>query len=265
MPSPSFKVESPVQLADLDAGYCEGRTQEETESLTQAYCKKIGELQRKLYAQGSRGLLIIFQGMDASGKDGVARKLLSAVDPAGLSLTSFKAPTRTEKEHDYLWRVHQAVPAYGQFGVWNRSHYEDILVPRVLQWLPKKVWQARHEQINAFEKLLVDNNYLILKFYLNITKEEQAKRLQQRMKEPHKQWKFEAADFEMRQYWDQFVEAYEEIFARCSTPYAPWYVIPSNRKWYRNFAVSRIVCETLESIHLTWPKPKMDFSQYELE
>ncbi len=265
MPSPSFKVESSVQLADMDPGYCEKRTQEETEPLTHTYCQRIGELQRKLFAHSRRGLLVIFQGMDAAGKDGVTRKVLSHVDPTGMALTSFKAPTRTEKEHDYLWRVHQAVPAYGQFGVWNRSHYEDILVPRVLKWVPKEVWKRRHDQVNAFEKILVENDYVILKFFLHIGKEEQARRLRQRINEPHKNWKFEVADLEMREHWDDFMQAYEEIFARCSPSHAPWYIIPANRKWFRNYLVSKIVCETLESLKLSWPKPREDLSQYFIE
>lgn len=262
MPNPPFKVTSPVKLADIDPSFCNGQSQEETEPKTQEYCQKIGELQRKLFAHSHRGILVVLQGLDAAGKDGATRRLLSHIDPTGMSLTSFKAPTRTEKEHDFLWRVHQAMPPYGAFGVWNRSHYEDILVPRVLKWVPAKVWKRRHDHINAFEQYLTENNYIILKFYLHISKDEQAKRLKQRLNEPHKQWKFEAADLEMREHWDDFIQAYEEIFERCSPKHAPWYIIPANRKWYRNYLMSKIVYETLESLNLSWPEPSVDLGQY---
>lgn len=262
MAKPLFKVTGPVRLAEIDPSFCEDRNQEETEPKTLEYCQRIGEYQRKLYAHSHRGVLIVLQGMDAAGKDGVTRKVLSLVDPTGMSLTSFKAPTRTEKEHDFLWRVHQAVPPYGSFGVWNRSHYEDVLVPRVLNWIPEKVWKRRHNHINAFEQILIENDYLILKFYLHISKEEQAKRLRQRLNQPHKHWKFEAADLEMREHWDDFIQAYEEIFAKCSPKHAPWHIIPANRKWYRNYLICKIVCETLESLNLNWPEPPENLSQY---
>lgn len=265
MATAPFRVTGPVKLSEIDPSFCEKKRQNEIEAETAKYCEQIGDIQRRLFAHSHRGVLVLFQGMDAAGKDGATRKLLSNIDPTGLIVTSFKAPTRTEKEHDFLWRVHQAVPPYGAFGVWNRSHYEDILVPRVLKWVPKEVWSRRHDHINAFEKILTENGYILFKFYLHISKEEQANRLRKRLNEPHKNWKFEPADLEMREHWDEFMAAYEEIFARCSPPGAPWHIIPANRKWYRNYLVTKTVCETLQGLNLSWPEPAVNLSEYFVE
>lgn len=183
------------------------------------------------------------------------------MNPSGVEFTAFKVPCAEEKAHDFLWRVHKALPRHGNIGVWNRSHYEEVLVVRVLNLAPKDVSQKRYDQINAFEKILTGNGYHILKFFLHISKKEQAVRLQDRLDDPAKQWKFAAADVEMRKLWDDFHQAYEDMLNRCSTRHAPWYVVPADRNWYRDYVVASTVCNALESLDLKWPKPSADFSK----
>jgi PPK2 family polyphosphate:nucleotide phosphotransferase len=207
----------------------------------------------------------VLQGMDAAGKDGTIRHVMSGVNPQGCHVTSFKAPTRDESEHDFLWRAHLAVPERGQIGIFNRSYYEDVLVVRVHNLVPKDVWKKRFAQINVFEELLAENGVMVLKFFLHISKDEQKKRFQERLDDPSHQWKLSPADFAERKFWDQYVEAYEEALSKCSTAVAPWYIIPANHKWFRNLAISKIVAQTLEDFRMKYPKPAFDLSQYKIK
>ena len=216
----------------------------------------IDVLQDRLYAEGQRALLVILQGTDTSGKDGTIRNVFNATGPLGVSVTAFRAPSEEERAHDYLWRVHLACPGRGTIGIFNRSHYEEVLIARVKRFAPADEIEARYEQINAFEKMLVENGTIILKFMLHISKEEQRERLQKRLDDPKKRWKFQPGDLEDRLLWDEYQHAYEIMLERCSTPWAPWYVIPADLKWARNAVIASIVRETLESMDPQYPKPK---------
>jgi PPK2 family polyphosphate:nucleotide phosphotransferase len=222
---------------------------------------RLMDLQYLLYAEGRHALLVVIQAMDAAGKDGTIRHVMSGLNPQGTRVTSFKAPTPEELKHDFLWRIHKATAQLGEIAIFNRSHYEDVLVVRVHQLVPKPVWSRRYEHINAFEKMLSDSGVTILKFYLQISKEEQKSRFENRLTDPTRQWKISEADFAERRYWDDYFEAYEDALARCSTPWAPWYVIPANKKWYRNFAVSRIMVEALEKLDMKFPAPSVDLTK----
>ena len=212
------------------------------------------ELQNRLYAEGQRKLLIVFQATDAGGKDGTIRHVLKGVNPQGVRVTSFKKPTEAELAHDFLWRIHQAVPAAGMIGVFNRSHYEDVLVVRVRRLVPESVWRPRYEQINEFERLLAMTGTKILKFYLHISKEEQAERFQSRIDDPAKHWKFNHEDLDKRELWDDYELAYEEMLSQCTTKHAPWYVIPADQKWYRNLAITRVLVDTLQRMNPRYPE-----------
>jgi len=214
---------------------------------------ELAELQRRFYAEGRRKLLIVFQAMDAGGKDGTIRNVLRGVNPQGVRVTSFKAPSKNELSHDFLWRIHKAAPAAGMIGVFNRSHYEDVLVVRVDQLVPESVWKSRFEQINQFEQLLNDTGTTILKFYLHISKKEQKERFQARLEDPRKHWKFSREDVEKRKRWEDYMAAYEDALNRCSTIWAPWYVIPADQKWYRNLAVTRVIVSTLQQMDPQFP------------
>jgi PPK2 family polyphosphate:nucleotide phosphotransferase len=214
---------------------------------------RIDELQDVLWAQGKHAVMAVFQAMDAGGKDGTIRRVFGPVDPLGVMATSFKKPSDRELSQDYLWRVHQAVPPRGMIGLFNRSHYEDVLVVRVHGLAPPEKIEQRYDQINAFEKHLSENGVIILKFFLNISKEEQKERLQDRINDPTKRWKFNPADLNERKLWKQYQQAYELALTRCSTPWAPWYVIPADRNWYRNALVARIVRTTLEELNPKYP------------
>jgi PPK2 family polyphosphate:nucleotide phosphotransferase len=222
---------------------------------------RIDELQDVMYAQGKHALLCIFQAMDCGGKDGTIRKVFGHVDPIGIVATAFKKPTERELAQDYLWRVHQAVPPRGVIGIFNRSHYEDVLVVRVHRLAPPDDIEQRYDQINAFEKHLSENGVMIVKFFLHISKEEQKQRLQERLDDPKKRWKFNPGDLEERAWWNDYMAAYEIALTRCSTRWAPWYVVPADRNWYRNAVVARIVRQTLEDLSLKFPKPAADFSK----
>ncbi len=218
--------------------------------------QRLGALQQVLYAQGKHAILVVLQAMDTGGKDGTIRHVLGPLNPQGVRVASFKKPTTEELAHDYLWRIHRQVPAKGMIGVFNRSHYEDVLVVRVHGLVSKAEVARRYEQINAFEKHLADNGVTIIKFFLNISKDEQKQRLQDRLDRPDKHWKFDSNDLKERKLWDDYMTVYERMLNRCSTPWAPWYVIPANRKWYRNFLVARILRTTMEELHLKFPKPQ---------
>ncbi len=222
--------------------------------------EKLSDLQELLYADASRALLVVLQGLDAAGKDGTIRHIFTGVNPQGCQVTSFKEPTPEELRHDFLWRVHRAVPRCGMIGIFNRSHYEDVLVVRVHNKLSHKELSRRFDEINCFEETLVRNNVVILKFFLNISKDEQKDRLQARLDHPTKYWKVSPADIKERQYWDSYIEAYEDVFRYCSTKHAPWYIIPSNKKWFRNVAISKILIDTLAGLKLRFPKPQFDIS-----
>ena len=222
-------------------------------------------LQELLYAEGKHKVLIVLQAMDTGGKDGTIRHVFEGVNPQGVKVASFKAPTRKELAHDYLWRIHKHTPGKGEIVIFNRSHYEDVLVVRVHNLAPEAVWSKRYEHINAFEKTLADEGTTILKFYLHIDKDEQKERLQDRLDEPNKNWKFSLGDLEERKLWGQYTEAFEAALENTSTAYAPWYVIPANRKWYRNLVISTIIIEKLKSLNMSFPKPEDDLSGVVIE
>jgi PPK2 family polyphosphate:nucleotide phosphotransferase len=210
-------------------------------------------LQELFYAEQKHRLLIVLQGMDTSGKDGVIRHVFDGVNPQGVRVASFKVPTPEELSHDYLWRVHKQTPGKGEIVIFNRSHYEDVLVVRVHSLVDEDVWKKRYDQINAFERLLTEEGTTMLKFYLHIDKKEQKERLQARLDEPDKNWKFNVGDLEERKLWPDYQKAYEDVLSKTSTEYAPWYIIPSNRKWYRNLLIGQIIVETLKDMKMELP------------
>ncbi len=226
--------------------------------------ERLAELQYLMYAEDRRSLLVVLQAMDAAGKDGVIRHVMTGLNPQGCRVTPFKAPSKEELEHDYLWRIHRETPRRGEIGIFNRSHYEDVLVVRVHDLAPKRVWEKRFDQINAFEKMLADEGTTILKFFLHISPAEQKRRFEARLEDETRHWKLSPADFEERKFWDAYQRAYEDALTRCSTPWAPWFVIPSDRKWFRNLAVSQIIVETLESFRMRFPEPSFDVSKLKL-
>lgn len=214
---------------------------------------KLDMLQERLYAEGERSLLIVLQGMDTSGKDGVISHVMSGVNPQGCKVVSFKTPSAEELGHDFLWRVHQKVPSKGQIGIFNRSHYEDVLVTRVHGWVTDKVVKQRYNQIREFEELLTENGTTILKFFLHISKDEQKARLEDRIKDPEKRWKFSEGDLEERKRWSEYMAAFEDVLSATSTERAPWYIVPANHKWYRNLVVAGRVVSALQKLKLTTP------------
>jgi PPK2 family polyphosphate:nucleotide phosphotransferase len=259
------KPGSKVKLSDHDPGATHGYSKERAEQELEKHEKRLTELQDVLYAEGRHALLIVLQAMDAGGKDGTIRHVMSRVNPQGCSATGFKAPTAEELSHDFLWRLHKVVPGKGRIGIFNRSHYEDVLVVRVHKLVPKAVWSARYDHINAFERLLGDGGVTILKFYLHISKDEQKRRLEERVRDPDKLWKVNPTDFEERKRWDEYMDAYEDALSKCSTEWAPWYVIPADKKWFRNLAVSQVIVEALEGLKLRYPKPDFDPSAIVIE
>lgn len=260
-----IKIFSKIRLSQFNPGYHEGLDKDKTREKTDKLCRSIGELQHLLYANRSHSVILLFQGMDTSGKDGAGRDVLRHVTPAGVETSNFKAPTSEELAHDYLWRIHKSVPRYGNIGVFNRSHYEDVLAVRVLKLQPYHVWHARYEQINAFEKYLSQNNVMLVKFFLHISKDEQAKRLESRLDDPAKNWKFSKDDLKMRGLWNDYQAAYGEVINRCSTEYALWHVVPANHKWYRDFVIARTVVKALERLKMKWPKPAEDLSKIKIK
>ena len=226
---------------------------------------RLAKLQEMLYAEDRRSVLIILQAMDAGGKDGTIKHVMSGLNPQGCEVTSFKVPSAEEADHDFLWRIHKAVPRRGNIGIFNRSHYEDVLVVRVHNLVPREVWKERYDQINRFEKLLSEMSVVILKFFLHISKEEQRKRFQERLKDPSKNWKFSELDLKERELWEDYQAAYEDALSKCSTEWAPWYVIPANHKWYRNWSVARTIVDTLESLKLSFPVARTDLSKIQIK
>jgi len=225
----------------------------------------IVEIQNAFYACGKKALLCVFQAMDAGGKDGTVRRVFGPINPAGIRVSSFKKPSSRELAHDYLWRIHKVVPERGMIGIFNRSHYEDVMVVKVFGLAEPERIEQRYEQINAFEKHLAENDVVILKFFLHISKDEQKERLQERLDLPRKHWKFNAGDLEVRKRWDEFMAVSETAISRCSTKHAPWFVIPANRNWYRNACIARIVRKTIEATEPEWPGLEDDMSGIVIE
>jgi PPK2 family polyphosphate:nucleotide phosphotransferase len=251
---------SKVSLSDFDPGDTGGLDRETAKAEYERYSQRLGELQEMLYAQGKHAVLAIFQGMDTSGKDGAIKKVFDSVDPQGVRVAAFKVPTPDELARDFLWRVHREVPPKGYIGVFNRSHYEDVLIVRVNELAPRSVWEARYDQINAFERLLVETGTLVLKYYLHISKDEQKERLQARLDDPSKHWKFSLGDLPVRQRWDDYMRAYEDVLTRCNTEYAPWHIVPANKKWMRDLLITRTLVEAMERLRLAYPESKDDLS-----
>jgi PPK2 family polyphosphate:nucleotide phosphotransferase len=230
-------------------------TKEDAAPETEKNLARLADLQELLYAEAKHAVLVVFQAMDTGGKDGAIKHVFCGLDPHGCSVTAFKAPTPVELAHDFLWRIHEATPRLGMIGIFNRSHYESVLVERVKNLAPQNVWSKRYDHINNFEKLLADEGTTILKFFLHISKDEQKRRLENRLHNPHKQWKFNPADLDERRRWDDYMQAYEDALRRCSQKHAPWYVVPADRKWVRNWVVSDVLVRTLEELDMQYPKP----------
>jgi PPK2 family polyphosphate:nucleotide phosphotransferase len=233
--------------------------------LKQNLKKRMSELQYRLYAERKNGLLIVFQGIDTSGKDSTIRHVISAFNPQSCAVKAFKEPTTEDLSHDFLWRIHKRAPSRGEIVVFNRSHYEDIIQPRVHKTIHKSIWSQRYEHINAFERCLSDNSIKIIKFFLHISKEEQRKRLEERMNDPSKQWKASESDITERKFWNNYTVAYQDIINRCSNLWAPWYIIPANRKWFRNLVIALIIVDTLERMKPKFPKPTINLSEMTID
>ncbi len=247
---------SKVDLAAIDASATLGHRKAGADEQLALGLARLSELQDRLWAEGMRAVLVVLQAMDGGGKDGTIRHVMGAFNPQGCSVSAFKVPTPIELAHDYLWRVHQRVPSRGEVGIFNRSHYEDVLVVRVESLVPKAVWSRRYAQINAFEGTLTAAGTTIVKFFLHIDRDEQRQRFEDRLADPMKTWKFRLGDLDVRKRWDDYMAAYDEALSRCSTDVAPWYVIPANKKWFRNLAVAEILADTLEAIDPQYPAPE---------
>jgi PPK2 family polyphosphate:nucleotide phosphotransferase len=253
-----------IKLSDYDpndsSNFKGGKKEAQAELLK--LNKELEHLQELLYAEGKHKLLIILQAMDTGGKDGIIRAVFEGVNPQGVRVASFKVPSAVELSHDYLWRIHQQTPGKGEMVVFNRSHYEDVLVVRVHDMVPKEVWSKRFRHMNEFERLLAEEGTTILKFYLHIDLEEQAARFLSRIEEPDKHWKFNPGDLEERKYWEEYQKAYEDVLNHTSTDWAPWYVVPSNKKWYRNLVVSEVIIGALKSLDMHYPSDLADLETY---
>ncbi len=253
---PRYRVrpEHPIILAALDPNECEGyEKKKHVEEELEYQRQRIQNLQERLYAEHQRSLLIVLQAMDTGGKDGTIKHVFGGLNPQGCQVWSFKKPSEDESSHDFLWRYHQRAPQRGMISIFNRSHYEDVLVVRVKELVPKEVWQERYHLINEFEHMLTLNNIRVIKFFLHISKDEQKRRLESRLEDPTKHWKFSSNDIKERKYWDDYQTAFEDAINNCSTAYAPWYVVPANKKWYRNLVVARTIADTLESMNPQFP------------
>jgi PPK2 family polyphosphate:nucleotide phosphotransferase len=255
-----------VALDQIDPAFKDAHKNHKEAAEEIEHCqRRLRELQDLLCAERKQSMLICLQAMDTGGKDGTINHVLGAMNPQGCRVAAFKQPSTEELAHDFLWRVHRQAPARGEVVIFNRSHYEDVLIARVHNLVPPDVWSRRYDQINAFEQGLVLHRTRILKFYLHISKEEQLKRFKKRLDDPARQWKISEADYSERTYWDDYVAAYEDALSRCSEPDAPWFIIPANHKWFRNLAVARIVVEHLEAMAMTYPPPAVDIEQIRRE
>jgi PPK2 family polyphosphate:nucleotide phosphotransferase len=254
-----------IRLSEIDPDSTKGITREEADTRLASLQEEISELHDLLYAAQETPMLIVLQGMDTAGKDGTVRHVIGALNPMSCRVSGFKVPTPTEQAHDFLWRIHQEAPMRGQVAVFNRSHYEDVLVVRVHKLVPEPVWKRRYKDINNFEELLVDNGTIILKFFLHISKEEQHARLLDREKDPTKAWKLSAGDWKERELWDDYQEAYEDAINRCATPESPWFIVPANKKWYRNVAISEAIVEAMRPHKAKWLKRLEEVGDAELK
>ena len=252
-----------VKLGDIDPGWCGyHESYEAALPLIQSYVQKLDQLQHVMYAEKRHALLIVLQGLDASGKDGAVRHIINSMNPAGCRVIGFKQPTCEDLNHDFLWRVHPHVPAKGEVAIFNRSHFEDVLVVRVHQLAPVHVWSSRYDLINDFERwLVVENNTTVLKFLLHISKQEQLARFKRRLDDPARRWKISESDYREREYWDDYVDAFEDMLHKTSTHFAPWFVIPSNHKWFRDLVISQIISRTLEDLDMKFPEPAVDLAR----
>jgi PPK2 family polyphosphate:nucleotide phosphotransferase len=243
-----------VHLKDYDPAYTGGfDNEDEVKAKLEKDIERLIDLQELLYAGAERSVLIVIQAMDTGGKDGLIKHVFRGLNPAGVAVTSFKRPSEDELAHDFLWRIHQQTPRKGMIGVFNRSHYEDVLVVRVHELVPKSLWKKRYDQINEFEELVSENGTVILKFFLHISRDEQKRRLEDRLREPHKHWKFNPGDLKERERWDDYMEAYEAALSKCHTENAPWHIVPANNKWYRNYVVTKALVEAMEAMDLKYP------------
>ncbi|MGB3204022.1 MAG: polyphosphate kinase 2 family protein [Crinalium sp.] len=254
---PRYRVQpgEPIVLADVDPNACEDyKKKKHVAEELQKQCDRMGKLQERLYAENKRSLLIVLQAMDTGGKDGTIKHVFSGINPQGCRVWSFKTPSDEESSHDFLWRYHQRTPQKGMINIFNRSHYEDVLIVRVKQLVSESVWRERYHVINNFEQMLTLSNVTVIKFFLHISKDEQKRRLQSRLDNPDKLWKFSSNDIKEREYWNDYQTAFEEAINNCSTSYAPWYVVPANNKWYRNLVIARTIADTLEAMNPQYPK-----------
>jgi len=250
-----------VNLKDYDPDFTADITQDKAAPFFNELSLELGDLQEMLYAAGLNSVLIVLQGMDTSGKDGTIKRVMAQVNPQGCRVESFKVPTEEELAHDFLWRVHKVVPRRGMLTIFNRSHYEDIIVVRVHELVPKEAWKLRYNHINDLEQLLVENGTIVLKFFLHISKDEQKKRLEARELEVEKAWKLSAGDWREREYWDEYQEAYEDALSKCSTDQAPWYIVPANKKWFRNLAVADVIVRELKSYRDRWQQTLAEMAE----
>jgi PPK2 family polyphosphate:nucleotide phosphotransferase len=265
--TPAVQVTDPnFSLADIDPGTTAPfTTKAAAEKCLKKLRERLNDLQENLYAEHRRSVLLVFQAMDTGGKDGAIEKLLTGVNPAGVQVSPFKAPSTLELNHDFLWRIHQQTPGKGHIGVFNRSHYEDVLITRVHGLIDEATWQRRYTDINNFERLLTNDHTRILKFFLHISKEEQAERLQARLDDPAKRWKFDPNDLKERKYWDDYQAAYEDALRHCSPPESPWFVVPADKKWARDLAITEIVVAALEDMNPQPPEPSYDVAAQVVE
>jgi PPK2 family polyphosphate:nucleotide phosphotransferase len=261
------KPGSKVDLSDIDPGSTPGVKggRKDASGRLQELCDRLRVLQESLWAEHKHKVLVVLQGMDTSGKDGTISHVFESVNPLGVQVVAFKSPSPEELEHDFLWRVHAKVPASGEIVIFNRSHYEDVLVARVQELVPPEVWKRRYDQINDFERLLAETGTTVLKFFLHISKDEQKERLQARLDDPAKQWKFRKGDLLDRARWDDFMDAYETALSRTSQKHAPWYVVPADRKWYRNLVVAEVLVQALEDLEIKTPEPEEDLKGVVIE
>ncbi len=252
----AYKItgDRPIKLSDFDPEYDAGLDREEGEAKLKIFSKELTRLQELLYAANEHSVLIVLQGRDTSGKDGTIKSVVGPLNALGCVVASFKVPTEKELAHDFLWRIHQHTPGKGEIVIFNRSHYEDVLVVRVHKLVPDKIWRARYDHINNFVKLIADNNTIILKFYLHISRKEQEERLLEREQEPEKYWKLSVGDWKEREYWNDYTRAYEDAINRCSTKQVPWHIVPANKKWFRNLAVADAVVNALKPYQNGWMK-----------
>jgi PPK2 family polyphosphate:nucleotide phosphotransferase len=254
------KPGSSFRLADIDPAATHGRVKDSAPDELQKGLDRLTDLQDRLWAEARHPVLVVLQGIDTAGKGGTLKHVMGAFQPAGCTVTSFKVPTGPELTHDYLWRVHARTPGRGEIGIFDRSHYEDVLIVRVHDIVPKEVWSRRYDHINAWEQMLADEGTTIVKFFLWISPDEQKERLQARLDEPDKRWKFRLGDLAERKRWDEYEAAFDDALQRCSTEHAPWYVIPANRKWFRNLAVAEILGDTIAALDPQYPPPPEDLA-----